>query len=1105
MKRLKRLWMTILIVVISVSVIIGGAGISAFAADSITNANDMLAAAATLPKTVYLGEPITIPAGTSLKVTAPDGADVTSQISGGSLTAKMLGNYTISYGAVEKYLYNVNCKLEKEYELRVENGGAEVPTHVAAGNKIKLPAAKLFYKDTEKNEYVECLAADYAVEIKVGNKVFENGKFQGESADAVWVAAEHTVQYTANLKKGSDTLKKYFTKGFTVKAQTGFKDEVAPTLSVASVPKDASLNTKVTLPKATANDTFDTNPLVKITVKKGDADVKAVEVNDYGYATAAKADNQYFDNINNLSFYPRETGTYTVTYQAFDDTNIYDETKGKSTKYTFNIEVSDRTAPKLEEIDDTMIPSKWGKTVENKAKNNDGKINFPFPVFSDNDTNADAIKISFTVTDTVNNKVVIKFDNINETSGGNEYTYNSAKPGNGIYNKNTAESTKETFSKTTGFAFDLSKYVGAVDAGVSTTGKYTAVYVAKDSKGNTSSQVSYDITVDEKLVDDKAPSVTLETDDYLYVESATEYQKYTLPTATVTDAVDSRPEITYEIWAGATKLASVKNGAEIEINETNIKVEDDETPIAYSGSKLTLKVSGKDDVGNVSDIVEKNIYLAKTSDVTANVTLSITPTWNQAALKAGEGMMNIGSIKINSFADATENSYRKFNGFELSLQDPNGDLIDGMSLETYIAESSVAGKKEINIDKLSFAPGSAGFYTLTVRAFDITGRSLVKAYKIEVGAGSTSGGTVSAVAVPVTGNVNVSYKLRNEIVKDNPSVPSDLTKNYIVRKISQAGKFSLMGVELTAYTAGTYWFNDGIYLNDNTFRTLGDAYWTTITDNSNPVFEVLGVMPTYAPKSTAATSFTDNTAIIDTWTVQLPKVIAFNDYANAEITVVVKDLKGNRELNIGSTGNANEVMLNSDGGYAFDPKSDGEYQVTYTATVPGSGTQTAVYTIKVGDNVAPAFTLKNPAPSSSYSQTLKATFEFKEMVFVEETDGDKKADVTFTKRLLDPSNKVVYEVSGKDSTASYATKKVRDDGTTYKFDSSGKYTVEYVTKDAAGNTNKIIENIDVTSSKTANPVPLKVLRTVLILVGILVLAGVVYYFVRFRKVKAIKK
>ncbi len=72
----------------------------------------------------------------------------------------------------------------------------------------------------------------------------------------------------------------------------------------------------------------------------------------------------------------------------------------------------------------------------------------------------------------------------------------------------------------------------------------------------------------------------------------------------------------------------------------------------------------------------------------------------------------------------------------------------------------------------------------------------------------------------------------------------------------------------------------------------------------------------------------------------------------------------------------------------------------------------------------------------------------------------------------------------------------------YTFTKTGNYTVEYVVYDKVGNSSVTSYTINVSAAKVNNPVSTKIISTILIIVGVLLIAGVILYFVRFRKVKS---
>jgi hypothetical protein len=71
----------------------------------------------------------------------------------------------------------------------------------------------------------------------------------------------------------------------------------------------------------------------------------------------------------------------------------------------------------------------------------------------------------------------------------------------------------------------------------------------------------------------------------------------------------------------------------------------------------------------------------------------------------------------------------------------------------------------------------------------------------------------------------------------------------------------------------------------------------------------------------------------------------------------------------------------------------------------------------------------------------------------------------------------------------------------FTLDEAGKYTVRYEVIDEAGNSAVKEFEITVTGKSSGSGISLAALSTILIIVGVLLIAGVVVYLFRFRKVK----
>ncbi len=1129
MKKRKGIWMALLTVVLSVAMLLGTTSIGAFADlgkdDSFTNANT------TFVKKLTYGTTVTLTGAT--EVIAPSGAKKLAAEGKVVFTPGEIGAYTVYYG---DYSYVVPCVLDKDYELRVAHNGADIATYLKAGETLKIPKAAIWAKTEDPTSDYE-----YNKVEKINNKdVVVNWEIDGEntdSTDAVSVrtgTAEadkevvikkpgtYTVHYYYNVDGGS----KYLFKDYTVKVQAAFNDSIVPTLNVVNIPREISLNTKITLPKATATDNYDSNVKVTISVTAPDGKpVKRVKLGEDKYAVETLEEDVLFENDYNLSFYPTQKGKYKITYTAVDD-NPANSTP--STIHNYETEAVDRTAPVLKEIKDEQIPTKWGISVSRKATDKDGtdqktvklsgdelKIKFPYPIYVDN-YDKENISVVFEIKDTVNNKTVVRFENIYDrkedgTLGDNaKYSYNASKQSSGIYGAKDGETLEFTNE---GMVFDFGVYkksLAEIESGASHTGTYTVSYQARDSVNNITTK-TYDVTLEETFTDTTAPSIReLSFGDDYFLFTDTE-EEFTLPTPVVTDETDSRPFVEYKLWAGVPSADNknfipVKGGDVVKFklveNKPTITLEDkfnsDNNKSLVFGEKVDCyyTVDATDDAKNTYRQTNYNEVAAndkpiKIINATSNEfnsvpeidSTNLKPAWT---LKQGIDN-NLGNIVIKGL----EPKVREFVGFEISFTVGGKVWNTGdISLETFYD----SGKNELHVENITIAPPESNAISMYFRVYNVAGvsKTIKVNYKTD---GSTSGdGNIGAsLDVGTTGNVYTSYLLRNK----NVSKPEGIDENklYVVRKIEGKGKFSLMSSLFTAYNAGSFTFTDGYYKTDATEITplsKVPSYTVAISESATPAWQVMGKMPTYSAKEKE---------------VELPKVVASSEYANAKIEVSVTD-PDSKSLDVGkadddaakkeSDKKNGNVYVNDKGHYEFVAKKDGSYTVTFTASYGDSQKMTQSYTIKAGDVIAPTFTVSEPAARA----TENSEFKFSAVTVTSEEDlkSDVKNSVRYQKTLKAPDGTAVYTVDGRGDT--YRDKTTDDTNKAYKFTKTGNYTVEYVVYDKVGNSSITSYTINVSAAKVNNPVSTKIISTILIIVGVLLIAGVILYFVRFRKVKS---
>lgn len=1066
------------------------------------------------------GEKFAVPTGAT--VTAPDGK-VVAPVEG-YVTATQLGIYKVSYTVSGvTYDFKVSVSLAEEYFLYIKYNGADIPTYVQKGDSIKLPEAHVKYYD-EDNVLTE-YPGDYKIEIDDSvNGEYKTITKSGETytAEANTFTTDNKdgkvfITYTATLGNGGT---KRLSKTFTVNVQSKVNKSGNPTLAVSGITKDASVNRPVTLPVAKVSDNNDDNVKVVIEVLDKDGNpVNNVKVNDDGYADEViENDPVEFDNDKSMTFYPTEIGKYKVRYTAYND--FYDENNptagGKSSTSESIIEVADHVAPVFKNVEnyEYLIPETWGfnKVTDEDGKSVEaGKIEFRIPEVVDNkchmpvDENDkdDLISIYFRITDSDNSKTVLTIQNILD------------KGTDGKFPKNDTYDADASFNEDGVFVFDFSKYNKKNSKGeaVAKPGTYTVLFRARDKDNNTSSK-TYTITLKDEYEDKAKPSAAEVTvADYL---SAAD-ESFTVPYPVYADAEDVRPNVVYRLYTAADKFIDVKGGEEASLTEKAGYLTFEGGRELELGDNLYYYIGVTDKVGNFRSnaVAEDNkTYIDVDKEAAEYVKIAAvtkvikevedqTFAYDGSKIKfvnAKDSAANIvagDSVNAGSFViTAANEDMRYYTGFEVAVYDPQGNYVD-LTLETVSDVNDNDGVTKIYVKDIRFTAivptEGEDAYVMTVRVFDVNGNNEVYGYKLTgVNKSKFNNGQTSAIAnIGSSGNVNVKYKLHNAVIKHIAGEG----KFRVVRKIS-GGIFSLMGNEITAKTAGSYSVQDGYiaagainngefdYNKAVNFSSANEGnYSFNVIDDAKPVIELQDKMPTYKEKYDDEI---EGGYTLSNGLVKIPVAVAYTANGMGEVEIEVKDPDGSK------------VDLNTEDGElknTFKADKHGVYTVTYSATYENGEKDSVSYKINVGDVFAPKFTVSGGTSTTSAKKEGE-TFTFKKIELVEGEDID---GVTITKEIYDPSHELISGSTVSGGYSGYADKATN--GSDITLNKVGEYTIVYTAKDKVDNEYKITETLTVTSKGSSTPTTWTTLSTVLIIVAIVLLAGVIIYVVRFRKVK----
>lgn len=1237
---------------------------------------------------VKYGQTFTVDANNGVKVSVKTPGGTYAQTEGDSpitldgktvlnadvqVKAAQVGIYEITYsnpgnGKYASYTYNVESYMDYEYLFVVDGYGASIPTYWGKSDttEFALPSATLYYYDEDLEKYIpDNATSDIYCKVTIPGKgeltPFTKAQLDaGEAKVNPSTTGTYFFTYYAEVAAGDNL----FSEEYTMQVQDSFSDTKAPTLTISDVPSSSSSNTQIKLPVATVTDDYDTRVNTKITVMHDygaglvevpetviDQDTgyvaydsenralyyKADDKGGYSYkdgvlettVNVAEAVKANFDNKNFMNFYPTEDGEYKVTYSAEDSTGKYeDKAANKTVDYAYNIRVSDTTAPVYKKMDESLIPSTWGKsvykyseekdtatnggTITEKVTNTD--IRFPIPELYDNKDADSALRVSFTLSDK-NSKTVMSFDNIYSSDAKDgKYAATSEFGSDGAtyyfyrywlsqdYKDGKLKVDEKTGAITGGDLGDKAysliyydKEANAVTKGFfnfnlwkvdDSLGNYTVTYRAKDTQGNSSTK-TYNISLQNRFEDTSLPTVDFNEPDYFVFRNYETEQSITDVSAT--DSNDARLDVQYYLLFNMNFTAEDDGSYDFDTNIKDENVDDwkakgnlVELSATLGTNKAKLEKTaggaytftiddkeGKEQVVTLEIANYKNVFVAmkatdsagNTSDYVKAVKLvdgtteagkTYAPKFgnvNTTNGKVGEEY-NFGSFQIN-YAD---NNDRAYTGFEIYVQrvkaikdnksvDVQNEPLTNVSFETYSDNRATGGTNMLHVDNIRFTPSKSGTYMIVIRGFHVSGASSVAMFFREV-AGTESDVVDAKAVLGDKLNYNTTYSLPDNYTGS----ASWAEKNAGLLRSITGGRFTLMGSEFTAKATTTYNFSDytfeytnkdgKIVTTENTgtngvnlgslvkYNYQSDAavagvcyglslakdasnsadrsplidgkyeaksnYTSTFTDTQTATFRLIDrVMPTYVEKSTG-----DKHSY-----VELPNISASSVNGNAtSITCEVTDPKGNSV----EVYDAEDELPDDFAGtlvgnqFMFEATTNGAYTVNYTATL-NNQQATVSYTIRAGDVIAPDFKVglgyvNDVYNGSNTSASVNDVFDF--AAITEVADNESITDCKFSKKLITPENETLAEVTSQ-------TKK--NNGSSYTLTLGGTYRVVYTVTDAAGNTTTQNYSITVTSSSSnVSTEAITTLSVVLIVVGVLLIAGIIVYLVRFRKRKPAK-
>jgi len=895
-----------------------------------------------------------------------------------------------------------------------------------------------------------------------------------------------------------------------------------------SVPSTGNVNTEITLPKVTVLDskssTDGINAHVTVKVSKIADDgsiVKTWEIEDYkNYTFTPPADGE---------------GNYVVSYEA-DLNSIYNGVSSTLYQPATIIKVTDKANP-------TVMPT-YAYQVE------EGKV-----VGIDYDNNDSYEKTGDDLEELLVNRkvdipsVVVRKDGVakfklpaiygTDNKDGNALTFAREIVGNNIAKITvTAAANKQSEEIT-----------------LRNTGNYEVRYIATDAAGN-KVRATYTLVVkDADDVKDGKTNLNLG----IGVTSITNKETLTFSAPTATDTYDSYldVEVGYEVLTNNPDYDPLDedsqefiaiNGSKVELTETNdngkyeIKIADvleDYTEAkylrAYTTATADSTLLGTRDAfaSDTTTTVTKDIKLVDNSgdetpaSIAINGVAADASTWNQALLELNakntiEGFVtfdNDDNPTYNGFIDKDGYAYEgtlsskgdvyKSNGGaslaafdqgngsitlpEVKFSDTDENLRltltisdrfgNAVTKDTYemIERVQNGSSWDYTVGGASFKLSASGVYTVTYRAQDTAGNIVVKSFGIRV-----NDKTAPTIVIDDEDKFGVDIEVGDffevpvgNLYKDGVAEDGEVTWQ-LTCSAGAVAETSATG--FTPLTEGTYYITyTGVDELDN-LQILQDnsLFFVKAVDTTDPVFNDDS---SYSLNPTMAWNPDEN----DEMEVKIPVVFATDPIKNESLDVVYTVTSPNgKKVTIKDYDEETDVRY-------FMATAQGIYTVTFEATDSANNTVKMTKEIAIGDCEAPEIEWKNETDIPT-NKTLGETWTLplSNMTLTDNitTDADTLTD-----------NMKISLVKPDGTTA------VTNEGTTGKnyiwtFNETGAYTLRIVVEDEAGQSRTYKYTINVASEEVEESKINSVVGTVLIVISVVVLAGVVIYFVVSSRKKA---
>ncbi|MDR0850546.1 MAG: hypothetical protein LBN07_03620 [Christensenellaceae bacterium] len=898
----------------------------------------------------------------------------------------------------------------------------------------------------------------------------------------------------------------------TVVGSTVYKKTFDIGFTVSGLATSASLKEKVRLPLASAFNKNDANATINVHT--------LITVQHRVDASTLSAPLPILKDDDGYYFIPEQNGEYKITYKVRDFYGNEAEVE------PFSIEnVRDTMAPKLFVVEDysaelTADPTTIADTI-NRA---DAKWMVPTTY------GLNMIQISFPAI--YGEDTVVPFENLTFTrritstvAGFTEIDLQDA-----IYHSAGADTAQKR-------AAELATITIGPGGKITVAGDYTVTYRVSDGNGYSASW-TFTFSIKDVLVDSVGPTVTYPVDLPTLIEDGKTY-RFTKPT--VTDNYDTNIRTQYYITLnGSGNIGDAiyfigedeDNSAMLSFKSDDLSLDSINTiyelaTLPGNGDMITIVTKATDDYGNVTE-QKKNISVKNTNDIVRPVVT--VANGNDSAFDGvtGPGAANTyeqGAPLYVSGVTFFDNdpSLR----IAVTVRDERGNVVTGYQTLGQIVRTEVAAdvngrKYQYQHPGISFTPNFAEKYTVTYTAVDVGNNFSSITYQIKQ-LTDTEPPTLSGVSSTVVEmELGTRKDLGNVTAHDNDvgGSPGDISDRIQITCVENASLVS--GTIFTPENIGTYTIRYSV-IDDAGYETTKDAS-IRVVDTRKPILEL---------RTDGRDAMTDAIQIFfanvsDASLYGRISVPLFITYDQSDLPYELDGLRSTGEAKVvgpdrtyslkevdGSTMSGSELIALSKTNLIFDtndttaneywftPTRRGAYTVTYTAKdLNGNSADSKTIQITVGDTIPPVIEFVE-GKEVKETITIGGTISINTLADFLITDNIDRASNDDDDTNPDPKLKVNTIALTDESGVRVEATQTGDNSEIYTWtlNKAGRYTLTVTSTDMAGNTATFSRSITVLVEGSTSGISNEVLGTILIVISLLILAGVIIYFIRGGKVK----